>query len=129
MPFVLVLLSPCVRLPHSLPNAVFHTDCVSGSAASFLYFVIVSPLMGWMTAAQYGFVFLFLFDFTSNMYFAWSFLTCSFAWKLYVNRLRASCVMKRGVWMDISRLNLVGVSVSCVVSFGMRRGERRRFFT
>ena len=78
--------------------------------------------MGWMTAAQYGFVFLFLFAFTSNMYFSWRVLTCSFAWKLYVNRMRASCVMKRGVWMAIGRLVLGGVSVSCGVSFGMRRG-------
>ena len=129
VPFVLVLLSPFVKFPHSFPNSVFHTACVAGSAASFLYYVIVSPLMGWMTAAQYGVVFLFLFAFTSNMYLAWRFLTCSFAWKLYVNRLRDSCVMKRGVWMAIDRLVLVGVSVSCVVSFGMRRGERRRLFT
>ena len=123
VPFVFVLLSPCVRFPHSFPNAVVHTACVAGSAASFLYFVIVSPLMGWMTAAQYGFVFLFLFAFTSNIYFAWRFLTCSFAWKLYVNRLRASCVMNCGVWMVIGLLDLVGVSVSCVASFGMRRRE------
>ena len=126
-PFVLVLLYPCVRFPHSFPNAVVRTACVAGSAASFLYFVIVLPLLGWMTAAQYGFVFLFLFAFTSNMYFAWRFLTCSFSWKLYVNRLRASCVMNRGVWMAIGLLDLVGVSVYCVASFGMRRGERRHF--
>ena len=128
-PFVIVLLSPCVRFPHSFPNAVVHTACVAGSVASFLYFVIVSLLMGWMTASQYGVVFIFLFAFTSNMYFAWRFLTCSFEWKLYVNRLRASCGMKIGVWMAIGRLDLVGVSVSCVVSFGMRRGKRRHFFT
>ena len=127
MPFFLILLSLCVRFPHSFPNAVVHTTYMAGSAASFLYFVIVSPLMGWMTAAHYGFVFLFLFDFTSNMYFAWRFLTCSFAWKLHVNRLRASCVMNRGVCMAIGLLDLVGVFVSCVASFGMRRGERRRF--
>ena len=59
VPMVLVLLSPCVRFPHYFPNAVVHTACVAGSAASFLYFVIVSPLMGWMTAAQYGFCFYF----------------------------------------------------------------------
>ena len=41
----------------------------------FLVFVIVSPLMGWMTAAQYGVLLLFLLDFTSNSYFAWRFLT------------------------------------------------------
>ena len=77
VPFVLVLLSPCVRFPHSFPNAVFNTPYVAGSEASFFYFVIVLPLMGWMTAAQYGFVFLFLFAFTSNMYFAWRvFLSC-----------------------------------------------------
>ena len=46
-----------------------------------------------------------------------------------MKRLRVSCVMKRGVWMAISRLVLVSVFVSCVLSFGMRRGERRRFFT
>ena len=68
-----------------------------------------------MMAAQYGAVLLFLFDFTSNMCLAWRFLTCSFAWKLYMNRLRASCVMKRGVWMDIGRLVLGGVSVPCGV--------------
>ena len=129
VPFVLVLLSPCVRFPHSFPNAVVHTAWVAGSAASFFYFVIVSPLMGWMTAAQYSAVFLFMFDFISNMCFAWRFLTCSFEWKLYVNRLRAYCVMKCGVWMDIGRLVLGGVSVPCGVSFGMRHGERRRFFT
>ena len=76
MPFVLVLLSPCVRFPYSFPNAVVHTACVAGSAASFLYFVIISPLMGWMMTAQYDFVFLFLFALTSKMYFAWSFITC-----------------------------------------------------
>ena len=38
-------------------------------------------------------------------------------------------MMKRGVWMSIGRLILGGVSVSCVVSFGMRRGERLCFFT
>ena len=79
VPFVLVLLSPCVRFPHSFPNAVVHTAWVAGSAASFLYFVIVSPLMGWMTEENYGKVFLFLLDFTSNMCLAWRFLTCSFA--------------------------------------------------
>ena len=113
VPFVLVLLFPCVRFPHSFPYAVVHTACVAGSVDSFLYFVIVSMLMVWMTAAQYGVVFLFMFAFTSNIYLAWRFLTFSFAWKLYVNRLRASCVMKRGVWMAIGRLDLVGVSVSC----------------
>ena len=46
MPFVLVLLSPCVRFLHYFPNAVVHTAWVAGSAAIFLYFVIVSPLMG-----------------------------------------------------------------------------------
>ena len=127
--FVLVLLSPCVRFPHSFPNAIVHTAWVAGSAASFLYFLIVSPLMGWITAAQYGAVFLFLFDFTSNMCLAWRFLTCSFVWKLYLNRLRASCVMKLGVWVAIGQLVLFGVSVPCGVSYGMRRGERRRFFT
>ena len=30
--------------------------------------------------------------------------------------------------MAIGLLDLVGVSVSCVASFGMRRGERRCFF-
>ena len=129
MPFVLILLSPCVRFPHSFPNAVVHTAWVAGSAASLLYFVIVSPLMGWMTAAKYGAVFLFLLDFTSNMCLAWRFLTCSFAWKLYVNRLRASCVMNRGVWMSIGRVVLGCVSVPWGVSFGMRLGERHRFFT
>ena len=67
------------------------------------------------------------FAFTSNMYFAWHFLTCSFAWKLYVNMLRASCVINRGVWMAIGLLDIVGVTVSCVASFGRRRGERCRF--
>ena len=114
LPFVFVLLSHCVRFPHSFPNAVVHTACVAGSVASFLYFVIDSPLMGWMTAAQYGFVFLFLFAFTSNMCFDWLFLTCSFAWKLYVNRLKASCVMNRGVWIAIGLLDRFGVSISCV---------------
>ena len=128
MPFVLVLLSPCVGFSHSFPNAVVYTACVAGSAASFLYFVIVSPFMGWMMAAKYGFAFLFLFAFTSNIYFDWRFLTCSFACKLYVNRLRASCVMNPGVWMAIDLLDCFGVSVSCVASFGMMRGERCRFF-
>ena len=123
VPFFHVFLSPCVIFPHSFPNAVVHTAWVAGSAAGFLYFLIVSPLMGWMAAAQYGAVFLFLFAFTSNMCLAWRFLTCSFVWKLYVNRLRASCVMKRGFRMAIGRLVLGGVSVSCGVSFGMRRGE------
>ena len=95
----------------------------------FFYFVIVSLLMGWITEAQYGSVFLSLLDFTSNRCLTWLFLACSFAWKLYVNRLRASCVMKRGVWMAIGRVVLGGVSVPWGVSFGMRRGERRRFFT
>ena len=36
-------------------------------------------------------------------------------------------MMNRGIWMAIGLLDLVGVSVSCVGSFGMRRGERRRF--
>ena len=63
------------------------------------------------------------------MYFAWRFLTCLFAWKLYVNRLRASCVINRGVWMAIGLLDCFGVSVSCVASFGMRRGERRLFLS
>ena len=129
VPFVLVLLSPCVRFPHSFPDASVHTAWVAGSAVSFLYFVIVSPLMGWMTAAQYGAVFLFLLDFTSNMCLAWHFLTCSFSWKLYVKRLRASCVMKRGICMAIGRLFFGGVSVTCGVSFGTRRGEHHRFFT
>ena len=31
-------------------------------------------------------------------------------------------MMKRGVWMDIGRLDLVGVSVSCVIPFGMSVG-------
>ena len=100
---------------------------MAGSAASLLYFVIVSPLMGWMTAAQYGAVFLFLFDFISNVCLAWRFLTCSFAWKLYVNRLRASCVMKRGVWMAIGRLVFGCVSVYFGVLFGMRHREQRCF--
>ena len=129
VPFVLVFLSPCVRFPHSFPNAVVHTAWVAGSAAIFLYFVIVSPLMGWMTASQYGAVFLFLLDFTSNMCLAWRFLTCSFAWKLYVNRLRASCVMKRGIWMAISWVVLGGISVPWGVPFEMRRRERCHFFT
>ena len=129
MPFVLVLLSPCVRFPHSFPNDIVHTAWVAGSVARFSYFVIVSPLMGWMTAAQYGAVFLFLLDFTSNVCLAWRFLTCSFTCKLYVNRLRASCVMKRGVWMAIGRVFIGVVSVPWGVSFRMRRGERCRFFT
>ena len=91
--------------------------------------MIVSLLMGWMTAEQYGEVLLFLFDFTSNSCLAWRFLTCSVAGKLYVNRLSASCVMKRGVWMAIGQVVLGGVSVPWGVSFGMRRGDRRRFFT
>ena len=128
MPFVLVFLYPCVRFPHYFSNAVVHTACVVGSAASFLYFVIVLPLMGWMTAAQYGFVFLFLFSFTSNVYFDCCILTSSFAWKIYVNRFRASCVMNHGVWMAIGLLDCVGAPVSCVALFGMSRGERRRFF-
>ena len=73
VPFFLVLLSPCVRFPHSFPNAVVHTAWVAGSAAIFFNFVIVSQLMVWMTAAQYGAEFLFLFDFISNMCLAWFF--------------------------------------------------------
>ena len=84
---------------------------MAGSAESFLYFVIVLPVMGWMMAAQYGVVPLFLLHFTSNSCLAWSFLTCSLAWKLYVNRLSASCVMKRGVWMAIGQVGFVGFSV------------------
>ena len=67
--------------------------------------------------------------FSVGYYLAWRFLTSSFAWKLYVNRLRVSCVMKREVWMAFGRVVLGGVSFPCGVSFGMRRGERRRFFT
>ena len=129
VPFVLVLLSTCVRFPHSFPNSVVHTAWVAGSAASFLYFVIVSPLMGWMRAAQCGAVFLLLLDFTSNMCLAWHFLTCSFAWKLYVNRLRASCVMKRGVWMAIGWVGLFVISVPWGDLFGMSRGDCRHFLT
>ena len=129
LPFVLVLLSPCVRFSLSLPNAVVHTAWVAGSAASFLYFAIVVPVMGWMTAAQYGAVLLFLLDFMSNSCLACRFLTCSLACKLCVNRLSASCVMKRGVWMAIGRVGLVGVSVPWGVLFGMRRGDRRSFLT
>ena len=36
-------------------------------------------------------------------------------------------MMNHRVWMDIGLLDLVGVAVSCVASFGMRRGERYRF--
>ena len=111
VPVVLVLLSPCVRFPYSFLNAFVHTAWVAGSTASFLYFVIISPLMGSITTAKYGAVILFLFDFTSNSCLAWRFLTCSLAWKLYVNRFSASCVMKRGVWMAIGRVGLGGVSV------------------
>ena len=49
---MLVLLSPCAILPNSLPNAVVHTSRVMGSLANFLYFVMVSPVTGWMTGAQ-----------------------------------------------------------------------------
>ena len=38
-------------------------------------------------------------------------------------------MMKRGVWMAIGRVGLVGVSVPWGVLFGMRRGDRRRFLT
>ena len=82
-----------------------------------------------MTTAQYGVVLLFLLYFTSNSCFAWRFLTCSLAWTLYVNMLSASCVMKRGVWMAIGRVGLVGVSVPWGVSFGIRCGDRRHFLT
>ena len=129
MSFVLVFLSPCVIFPHSFPNDVVHTAWVAESTASFLYFVIVLLLMGWMTAAQYGALLLFMLDFTSKSYLAWRFLICSFVWKLYVNRLSASCVMKRGVWMAIGWVVLGGVSVPWGVSFGIRRGDRRSFFT
>ena len=46
-----------------------------------------------------------------------------------MNSLSASCAMKRGVQMEISLLGLVGVSVTWGVSFGMRRGDRRRLRT
>ena len=36
-------------------------------------------------------------------------------------------MMNHGVWMDIGLLDLVGVAVSCVALFGMRRGERHSF--
>ena len=102
---------------------------MAGSAASFLYSVIVSPVMGWVTAAEYGVVLLFLLYFTSTSCLSWLFLTCSFAWKLYMNRLSASCVMKHGVLVAIVRVGLVGVSVPWGVPFVMRRGDRRRFLT
>ena len=38
-------------------------------------------------------------------------------------------MMKRGVWMAIGRVCLVGVSIPCGVLFGMRRGDCRRFLT
>ena len=94
-----------------------------------MHFVISLPVMGWMTAAQYGVVLLFLFDFTSNSCLAWSFLTCSLAWKLYVKRLSASCVMKRGVWMAIGWVGLFVISVPWGDSFGMSRGNCRHFLT
>ena len=38
-------------------------------------------------------------------------------------------MIKRGVWMAIGWVGLVGVSVPLGFSFGMRRGDRRRFLT
>ena len=38
-------------------------------------------------------------------------------------------MMKRGVWMTIGRVGLVGVSFTWGVLFGMRRGDRRRLLT
>ena len=52
VPFAPVLLSPCVRLPNSLPNDVVHTSLVSGSLASFEYFVMISPVVGCITGAH-----------------------------------------------------------------------------
>ena len=38
-------------------------------------------------------------------------------------------MMKRGVWMEVGRVGLVGVSVPWGVSVVMRRGNCRRFLT
>ena len=51
VPFVPVLLLPCAKLPNSFPNAVVHMSQVAGSFANVLYFVMVTPVVGWTTPA------------------------------------------------------------------------------
>ena len=46
VPLAPVLLSPCVNPPHYFPNPVSHTSFNVGSLVSFLYDVIISPVVG-----------------------------------------------------------------------------------
>ena len=48
-----VLLSPCAKLPNYFPNAVFQIYFNSRSCWSFWYLWIVSPMVWWMTGAQF----------------------------------------------------------------------------
>ena len=52
VPGVFVSASPCARFPNSFPNALAQVVAVRGSAMRFLYFVIVSPVIGCVTGAQ-----------------------------------------------------------------------------
>ena len=46
VPLAPVLLSPCVNPPHSFPNPVSQTSLNVGSLITFLYDVIISPVVG-----------------------------------------------------------------------------------
>ena len=52
VPFVTLFISPCDKLHHSFPNAAEHFFCISVLFANVLYFVIDSPVIGWMTGEQ-----------------------------------------------------------------------------
>ena len=54
VPGVFMASSPCARLPTSFPKSLAHESCRSGSACSFLYCEMDSPVTGWMTGAQNG---------------------------------------------------------------------------
>ena len=49
---VLVLSSPCAKLPHYFPHAVVHVSFVTVSLARVWYFEIVSPVTGCTTGSQ-----------------------------------------------------------------------------
>ena len=52
VPLHLVLLSPWAMRPNSLLNDVFHISLVTGALMSLRYWVMVSPVVGWMMGAQ-----------------------------------------------------------------------------
>ena len=52
VPGVFVASSPCAKFLDSLLKARDRVCVMSGSVTSFLYFVMDSPMVGWMTGAQ-----------------------------------------------------------------------------